>query len=206
VRNFSPDLIIVSSGFDAAKGDLIGDCLITPEAYYLMTSSLLTLNKNTPIVVAMEGGYNLEVIPLCMEAVVMAMRGESWDEDGTENPLAALSSPQPKHKSRISLSTDPLVRARLELNKYWDYYEENSRTRGKKLATGAVASINKVVEVIIEGRAFGDVRVRKVREQIPKREGALGGRGKKKEGRQDYLGAAGMDSLMSAMSAVKIGK
>ncbi|GMI47624.1 hypothetical protein TrCOL_g8389 [Triparma columacea] len=35
---------------------------------------------------------------------------------------------------------------------------------------------------------------------------AMGGRGKKKEGRQDYLGAAGMDSLMSAMSAVKIGK
>jgi histone deacetylase 6 len=37
VHDFKPDLIIVSSGFDAAKGDLIGDCLLTPECYYLMT-------------------------------------------------------------------------------------------------------------------------------------------------------------------------
>ena len=171
-----------------------------------MTSSLLTLNKNTSMVVAMEGGYNLEVIPLCMEAVVMAMRGETWDEDGMENPLAVLSSPQPKHKNRISLSADPLVRARLELNKYWDFYEENPRTRGKRMATGAVVSINKVVEVILEGGAFGDVKVRKVRDQIPKRDGALGGRGKKKVAAgDDYLGATGMDSLMSAMGAVKIG-
>eukprot|EP00520_Triparma_pacifica_P001022 CAMPEP_0118643748 /NCGR_PEP_ID=MMETSP0785-20121206/6558_1 /TAXON_ID=91992 /ORGANISM="Bolidomonas pacifica, Strain CCMP 1866" /LENGTH=530 /DNA_ID=CAMNT_0006535435 /DNA_START=150 /DNA_END=1739 /DNA_ORIENTATION=+ len=199
VRNFSPDLTIISSGFDAAKGDLIGDCLLTPEAYYLMTSSLITLLPSTPIVIAMEGGYNLEVIPLCMEAVIMGLTGESWDEDGTENPLAMLSSPQPKHKSRISLSTDTLVRARIKLNKYWDYYEENPRSRaGKSLAKGAVASINKVVEVILEGGDFGTVSVRKIREQIQKRDG-LGKRGKAKVIGKDFLGAKGMDSLVGAL-------
>ena len=49
------------SGFDAAKGDLIGDCLLTPECYFLMTRSLMTvLNRDrTAVVVALEGGYNL---------------------------------------------------------------------------------------------------------------------------------------------------
>lgn len=43
IRSFEPDLVIVSCGFDAAKGDPIGDCALSPECFFLMTQSLLTL-------------------------------------------------------------------------------------------------------------------------------------------------------------------
>jgi acetoin utilization deacetylase AcuC-like enzyme len=37
---FAPDLIIVSAGFDAAEGDPIGGCRLTPEAFSHMTALL----------------------------------------------------------------------------------------------------------------------------------------------------------------------
>ena len=85
ITSLSPTLIIISSGFDAVRGDLIGDCLLTPECYYLMTKSIVdavdgySRDCSVGIVVALEGGYNLDVIPLCMEAVAAALLGDKYD-------------------------------------------------------------------------------------------------------------------------------
>ncbi|KAI4982436.1 hypothetical protein ZWY2020_022928 [Hordeum vulgare] len=38
VKSYSPDYILVSAGFDAALGDDVGDCKVTPEGYSAMTS------------------------------------------------------------------------------------------------------------------------------------------------------------------------
>jgi len=53
IYDFDPQLLLISSGFDAAKGDLIGDCLLSPECFGLMTKSIVELvrNKNCGIVV-----------------------------------------------------------------------------------------------------------------------------------------------------------
>lgn len=65
---FDPDLILVSCGLDAAKGDLIGDCGLSPEMYYIMTKSLLDqAGAAIPFVVVLEGGYNIGVSGTCME-------------------------------------------------------------------------------------------------------------------------------------------
>jgi acetoin utilization deacetylase AcuC-like enzyme len=32
-REFSPDMVIISAGFDAAEGDPLGNCLVSPEAF-----------------------------------------------------------------------------------------------------------------------------------------------------------------------------
>jgi acetoin utilization deacetylase AcuC-like enzyme len=77
VYNFKPDLILIACGFDAAKGDLIGDCGLTPDMYYSMTRSLLEASPKTPFVVALEGGYNVELSALCMEKVALALLDES---------------------------------------------------------------------------------------------------------------------------------
>lgn len=77
-----------------------------------------------------------------------------------------LSSPQPQPKSRIALSENPLVRARLTLNKYWDYYEKNDRQRGKKLSKGACNSVNKTVRALQEIDFFKNLGLRQVKEQI----------------------------------------
>ena len=80
VSAFDPSLVMISSGFDAAQGDLIGDCLLSPEMFYRMTRSLLaTAGVDVPTVVALEGGYNLDVISNCAEAVALALLDEPWD-------------------------------------------------------------------------------------------------------------------------------
>ena len=104
---FDPSLVMISSGFDAAQGDLIGDCLLSPEMYYRMTRSLLaTAGVDTPTVVALEGGYNLDVISKCAEAVALALLDEPWDhrlevtsvaEQAQQIPTAMSASEEQKH-------------------------------------------------------------------------------------------------------------
>jgi len=77
LQDFEPDLILVGSGFDAAKGDLLGDCGLSPEMYYTLTKSVLeTAGVETPMVVILEGGYNLQVISKCIENVALALLDE----------------------------------------------------------------------------------------------------------------------------------
>ena len=42
-REFKPELILVSAGFDAAVGDPLGNCNVTPEGFAYMTDSLMNL-------------------------------------------------------------------------------------------------------------------------------------------------------------------
>ena len=62
LRSYSPDLIIVSSGFDAANGDPLGQFAVTPDGYAAMTRELLQVAGDGRVVVALEGGYNLSAI------------------------------------------------------------------------------------------------------------------------------------------------
>lgn len=77
--NFKPDLIIIACGLDAVQGDLIGDCGLSPQMYYTMTRSLLEAAPKTPIVAALEGGYNIETSATCMENVALALLDEPID-------------------------------------------------------------------------------------------------------------------------------
>ena len=52
---FQPQLILIAAGFDSAKGDPEGECLLTPQGYAHLTSKLMSVGA--PIVVALEGGY-----------------------------------------------------------------------------------------------------------------------------------------------------
>ena len=70
---FNPDLIIVSAGFDAADGDPIGECRVTPECFAHMTSMLKAV---APLVLLLEGGYNLTSTALSTEACLRVLLGE----------------------------------------------------------------------------------------------------------------------------------
>ena len=85
IISFAPELILVSSGFDAVEGDSLGDCCLTPSMYYSMTNSLLAaVGRQVPICTVLEGGYNLDVIPECAEGIALALLEEPWKEDKTE--------------------------------------------------------------------------------------------------------------------------
>ncbi|PKA59852.1 Histone deacetylase 5 [Apostasia shenzhenica] len=55
---YNPDIILISAGFDAAMGDPLGGCCITPYGYSMMLKKLMKF-ADGKIVLALEGGYNL---------------------------------------------------------------------------------------------------------------------------------------------------
>lgn len=79
--NYKPDLIIIACGLDAVKGDLIGDCGLSSDMFYTMTRSLLEAAPVTPIVMALEGGYNVNKSAECMEKVALALLDEPLDSE-----------------------------------------------------------------------------------------------------------------------------
>ncbi|EEB90165.1 hypothetical protein MPER_11667, partial [Moniliophthora perniciosa FA553] len=56
---FAPEMVIISAGFDAAQGDELGECLVSPAGYAHMTHMLSSLAGGR-LVVALEAGYNIE--------------------------------------------------------------------------------------------------------------------------------------------------
>jgi acetoin utilization deacetylase AcuC-like enzyme len=59
-REFKPDMILVSAGYDANKADQLASMALKPEDYGLFTDYLLEITPN--IVFGLEGGYDLEAL------------------------------------------------------------------------------------------------------------------------------------------------
>ncbi|XP_060205589.1 histone deacetylase 15 [Lycium barbarum] len=74
--DFNPDFIIISAGFDAARGDPLGCCDVTPAGYASMTQMLSALSGGKLLVI-LEGGYNLRSISSSATAVIKVLLGES---------------------------------------------------------------------------------------------------------------------------------
>src|SRR5581483_1915162 len=62
---FTPDFIIISAGFDAHRGDPLGQLLLTDEDFVQMTRVVKQWADETcrgRVISCMEGGYNLETL------------------------------------------------------------------------------------------------------------------------------------------------
>jgi histone deacetylase 6 len=75
-RGFRPEIVLVSAGFDAAEGDLLGQMRVTPDGFAAMTASLRTLAGGR-LLLALEGGYNLKAIAASAAACLRVLLGES---------------------------------------------------------------------------------------------------------------------------------
>uniref|UniRef100_A0A1J3EAF5 histone deacetylase n=1 Tax=Noccaea caerulescens TaxID=107243 RepID=A0A1J3EAF5_NOCCA len=71
-KEFNPDIILLSAGFDAAIGDPLGGCRVTPYGYSVMLKKLMVFAKGK-IVMALEGGYNLDSIAKSSLACVQTL-------------------------------------------------------------------------------------------------------------------------------------
>ncbi|KAJ6625570.1 histone deacetylase complex protein [Mycena sp. CBHHK59/15] len=85
---FAPELVIISAGFDAAAGDDLGECFVSPTGYAHMTYMLGGLAGGR-LVVALEGGYNLDSITNSALAVTRIILGEA---PGEMAPMVASES------------------------------------------------------------------------------------------------------------------
>lgn len=86
-RVFKPQLILVSAGYDAHWMDPLADERLTITGYTALVNELLALADeicNGKIVFALEGGYNLEVLPHCILSTLRALAG---DPRGASDPF-----------------------------------------------------------------------------------------------------------------------
>lgn len=74
-KDFKPDLIFVSAGFDSCKGDPLGLIDLTPDGYAYMLRKLQGLAGGR-IILALEGGYNTKSISNCSETVIRVLLNE----------------------------------------------------------------------------------------------------------------------------------
>ena len=74
-----PELVLVSAGFDSHKLDPIGSLGLEVEDFRELTSivrSVASAHAGGKLVSVLEGGYNVDVLPLCVEAHLRELLGD----------------------------------------------------------------------------------------------------------------------------------
>ena len=77
VRNFKPDLLLISAGFDAHEMDPLGQLRMTTEGFGRLTKTLIDLANEVcegRAVLVTEGGYDLKALSDSLKAVIAACR------------------------------------------------------------------------------------------------------------------------------------
>ncbi|XP_011621109.1 histone deacetylase 5 [Amborella trichopoda] len=110
-RSYDPDMILISGGFDAAIGDPLGGCCITPYGYSIMTKKLMEFAKGK-IVLALEGGYNLDSLENSVLACVETLLRQ--EKPTIKTPVS--------HPFRSTWSTIQMVRK--ILSPFWPVLSE----------------------------------------------------------------------------------
>lgn len=110
LRQFSPDLILVSAGFDAHQRDPLATMRATEAGFAALTMALRTVADECcrgRMALVTEGGYDLRALDASIEAVVQTLAGPAASPAWP--PAAA-----PSARGRVS--ADAAVRA---LGKHW---------------------------------------------------------------------------------------
>jgi acetoin utilization deacetylase AcuC-like enzyme len=99
LRQFEPDLVIVSAGFDAHERDPLGGMRLTTPVFAAMTSELRAAAEECcrgRIVAAVEGGYDLQALGGSLDATIEML-------NGPPSPAAWPSSGIVSHRGRDSV-------------------------------------------------------------------------------------------------------
>ncbi len=78
LREFAPDLVLISAGQDPAASDPLGRMSVTAEGFRALTGRALTLAEELcggRLAVVLEGGYSLEQLPFCNLAIAERLAG-----------------------------------------------------------------------------------------------------------------------------------
>ena len=71
ITRFEPNLLLISAGFDAGEGDLLGSMRVTPQGFGELAIRAGTLCERRALI--LEGGYNLNTLPALVRPVVEAL-------------------------------------------------------------------------------------------------------------------------------------
>jgi acetoin utilization deacetylase AcuC-like enzyme len=106
LRQFRPDLLLVSAGFDAYVDDPLGGMQLTAEYFERLTGHLAEAADECcegRLVAITEGGYDLHGLRECLRGVVRALEGESVRRP----PLA--DGPAPRGRETLAAVTRHLA-------------------------------------------------------------------------------------------------
>lgn len=141
LADFQPDLLLISCGLDAALGDLLGGCELTPDFFHAMTRAALeAVGPHTPVVCALEGGYTMSVIPDCMEAVTLAMLNCPYQLHSSLQ-LGSYLGGAAQETRRSPWPSNTLERSRRVLSKYY------IRDGCSRIIESAIRDINTCIRV-----------------------------------------------------------
>jgi acetoin utilization deacetylase AcuC-like enzyme len=112
LRQFAPDLLIVSAGFDAHERDPLGGMRLTTGAFAAMTRELRAVAEEFSggrIVAVTEGGYDLEALAASTDAAIDALNGAP---SAAKWPASGIASK--RGRESVDLVRD-------ELKEYWTF-------------------------------------------------------------------------------------
>jgi len=113
LRQFRPDIVIVSAGFDAHERDPLGGMRVTASGFAAMTAALRQVAEEQcsgKLVAVTEGGYDLRALGECLRSVVDVLAKEATPRsDWPESPVAS------------SRGRAAVVQTRAALAQYWKF-------------------------------------------------------------------------------------
>ena len=92
IRSFRPELILVAAGFDAHRDDPIGRWELSERCFGWLTRMLLDARAEIdypPVLLALEGGYDVPSLSNCTREVLKALTGQGYNA-----PVPAEGSPR----------------------------------------------------------------------------------------------------------------
>jgi acetoin utilization deacetylase AcuC-like enzyme len=110
LRQFEPDLLMLSAGFDAHEDDPLGGLRLTADAFGAMTMALRNVAEECcrgRVVAVTEGGYDLQALAASLNATIAALH----------DPLGPPTWPASGIASRRG--SDSIAQARAALRPYW---------------------------------------------------------------------------------------
>jgi acetoin utilization deacetylase AcuC-like enzyme len=102
-REWRPQLLCVSAGYDAHREDPLAECELDDGAYADLAASVraLAAELEAPVLVCLEGGYALEALA---RSVVATVEGLS----GVDSPRPAPAAPAARYRQRLARYWPPL--------------------------------------------------------------------------------------------------
>ena len=98
-REYAPELVFISAGFDAHRDDPLATCALTEESYAAMAATMrvLAAEFGAPLVIVLEGGYDLTALGRSVAATMAAAAGDGAPPEG---PTGALVERARSHYGR----------------------------------------------------------------------------------------------------------
>jgi acetoin utilization deacetylase AcuC-like enzyme len=90
-REFAPQLLLISAGYDAHQEDPLGECEVTDQGYAAMTRSMRRIGEEieAPVGCVLEGGYALDALARSVAVTLAALKEPVVaDGDAVSSPVA----------------------------------------------------------------------------------------------------------------------